>query len=168
MQLVNAGIEMTNIIHYCTCILNAKFCVCWLHQVLQQNKKNSETNNSNHNLFIGLTESPISQQGPSSSTFPRTSTSVSLPHQHHLAGEFLKVYVVKGGMGFGFTIADSPYGQRVKQILDAPRCMELREGDILVEINGQSVRNCTHNEAVNTLKECPRGQEAVMLIQRGG
>ena len=71
-------------------------------------------------------------------------------------------------MGFGFTIADSPYGQKVKQILDAGRCAELREGDILMEINGQLVRSCTHNEAVNILKNCPKDREAVMVIQRGG
>lgn len=71
-------------------------------------------------------------------------------------------------MGFGFTIADSPYGQKVKQILDAPRCQGLLEGDILVEINGRMIRSCTHNEAVNILKECPKGQEAFIRVQRGG
>lgn len=71
-------------------------------------------------------------------------------------------------MGFGFTIADSPYGQKVKQILDAPRCVGLQEGDILVEINGRLIRNCTHNQAVNILKECPKGQEAFLVVQRGG
>ena len=71
-------------------------------------------------------------------------------------------------MGFGFTIADSPYGQKVKQILDAPRCQGLQEGDILVEINGRMIRSCTHNEAVNILKECPKGQEAFIRVQRGG
>ena len=76
--------------------------------------------------------------------------------------------VVKGPMGFGFTIADSPYGQKVKQILDAPRCQGLLEGDILVEINGRMIRSCTHNEAVNILKECPKGQEAFIRVQRGG
>lgn len=76
--------------------------------------------------------------------------------------------VVKGPMGFGFTIADSPYGQKVKQILDAPRCQGLQEGDILVEINGRMIRSCTHNEAVNILKECPKGQEAFIRVQRGG
>ena len=75
---------------------------------------------------------------------------------------------MKGPMGFGFTIADSPYGQKVKQILDAPRCTGLLEGDILMEINGRMIRSCTHNEAVNILKECPKGQEAYILVQRGG
>ena len=30
--------------------------------------------------------------------------------------------ITKGGMGFGFTIADSAHGQKVKKILDRPRC----------------------------------------------
>ena len=121
-------------------------------------------------LLTGPNDTSYSQQPhvPPSSTFPRTSTSVSMQPQTNMPGELLQAHVVKGGMGFGFTIADSPYGQKVKQILDAPRCTELQEGDILVEINGRPLHRCTHNEAVNILKECPRGQQAVMLIQRGG
>ena len=37
----------------------------------------------------------------------------------------LQIIVEKGNEGFGFTIADSPKGQRVKQILDGNRCHEL-------------------------------------------
>ena len=110
-------------------------------------------------------ESPIAPGAYTTSTFPRTSTTNVLPRN---SPELLSVPVVKGPMGFGFTIADSPYGQKVKQILDAPRCTGLQEGDILVEINRRMIRSCTHNEAVNILKECPRGQEAFILVQRGG
>jgi C-terminal processing protease CtpA/Prc len=77
------------------------------------------------------------------------------------------VPITKGGMGFGFTIADSAYGQKVKKILDRPRCKTLQEGDILVEINGVSVRGMSHSEVVQVLKECSRGQEANITIQRG-
>ena len=77
------------------------------------------------------------------------------------------VPITKGGMGFGFTIADSAYGQKVKKILDRPRCKTLQEGDILVEINGVSVRGMSHSEVVQALKECSRGQEANITIQRG-
>merc|ERR1719244_522148 len=70
-------------------------------------------------------------------------------------------------MGFGFTIADSAYGQKVKKILDRPRCKNLNEGDILVEINNHSVRNMSHGEVVQVLKDCARGQEAAITIQRG-
>ena len=75
--------------------------------------------------------------------------------------------IVKGGMGFGFTIADSAYGQKVKKILDRPRCKSLQEGDILVEIDDINVQNMNHNNVVQVLKDCPRGQEAAITIQRG-
>merc|ERR1719211_757894 len=70
-------------------------------------------------------------------------------------------------MGFGFTIADSAFGQKVKKILDRPRCKNLNEGDILVEINQSAVRAMSHNEVVQVLKDCARGQEAAITIQRG-
>ncbi|XP_041347543.1 membrane-associated guanylate kinase, WW and PDZ domain-containing protein 1-like isoform X3 [Gigantopelta aegis] len=82
--------------------------------------------------------------------------------------ESLVINIVRGPMGFGFTIADSPYGQRVKQILDRPRCKNLMEGDVLVEINGTVVRDMSHAEIVNVLKECLVGEETVIKVQRGG
>ena len=109
-----------------------------------------------HVLFIGP---------GGTGTFPRTSTSGSMPRT---APEVHYVKVVKGPMGFGFTIADSPYGQKVKQILDAPRCAELQESDILLEINNRQIRNLSHREAVEMLKYCPKGKEAMLVIQRGG
>ena len=116
-------------------------------------------------FFSEPLESPFAPGGYPGSSFPRTSTNNTLPRG---TPELITVPVVKGPMGFGFTIADSPYGQKVKQILDAPRCVGLQEGDILVEINGRLIRNCTHNQAVNILKECPKGQEAFIVVQRGG
>ena len=62
--------------------------------------------------------------------------------------EFLTVQITKGAMGFGFTIADSAYGQKVKTILDRPRCKNLQEGDVLVEINGINMRAMSHTEVV--------------------
>lgn len=79
----------------------------------------------------------------------------------------MTVPITKGGMGFGFTIADSAYGQKVKKILDRPRCKTLQEGDILVEINGVGLRGMSHSEVLQVLKECYRGQEANITIQRG-
>lgn len=81
--------------------------------------------------------------------------------------DLVTIPIVKGGMGFGFTIADSAYGQKVKKILDRPRCKNLNEGDILVEINQLSVRTMSHGEVVQVLKDCARGQEAAITIQRG-
>lgn len=82
--------------------------------------------------------------------------------------EFLSISIVKGAMGFGFTIADSAYGQKVKKILDRQRCKNLMEGDILVDINNINVRNMCHSEVVQVLKDCPRNQEASVTVQRGG
>ena len=81
--------------------------------------------------------------------------------------EFLTIPIVKGTMGFGFTIADSSYGQKVKKILDRPRCKNLQEGDILIDINNISVRGTTHAQVVQVLKDCSMGQEANIMVQRG-
>ncbi|CAH1783197.1 unnamed protein product [Owenia fusiformis] len=82
--------------------------------------------------------------------------------------ELLSVGIVKGVMGFGFTIADSAYGQKVKQILDKDRCKTLQEGDILVEINHIKVKDSNHSEVVQVLKNCTRDKEALVTVQRGG
>ena len=116
-------------------------------------------------IFSDAVDSSFAPASYDTATFPRSSTMNTLSRS---SPEVLTIPVVKGPMGFGFTIADSPYGQKVKQILDAPRCQGLLEGDILMEINGRMIRSCTHNEAVNILKECPKGREAFFVIQRGG
>uniref|UniRef100_A0A5S6R650 Membrane-associated guanylate kinase, WW and PDZ domain-containing protein 2 n=1 Tax=Trichuris muris TaxID=70415 RepID=A0A5S6R650_TRIMR len=77
------------------------------------------------------------------------------------------VHIVKGDMGFGFTIADSPYGQKVKKVLDRPRCHGLLEGDILCQVNGRDVRRLNHAEIVDVLRECPVGMQVAMVVQRG-
>lgn len=81
--------------------------------------------------------------------------------------EILNILIVKGAIGFGFTIADSANGQRVKKILDRNCCKNLFEGDILLAINSISVKLMSHNEVVQVLKECAVGQEATLKIQRG-
>ncbi|XP_031423337.1 membrane-associated guanylate kinase, WW and PDZ domain-containing protein 1b isoform X9 [Clupea harengus] len=83
--------------------------------------------------------------------------------------ELITVHMEKGDKGFGFTIADSPSGggQRVKQIVDYPRCRGLREGDIIVEVNKRNVQNLSHNQVVDILSKCPKGSEVTMLVQRG-
>ncbi|KAF7233454.1 hypothetical protein EG68_08402, partial [Paragonimus skrjabini miyazakii] len=82
--------------------------------------------------------------------------------------EFLKVTILKQSNGFGFTLADHPQGQHVKAILDPIRCGRLQVGDVVVEINDQRVKEVPHAEVVQILKQCPVGQEARLLIQRGG
>ena len=94
-------------------------------------------------------------------------TSTELQDDGSRLGDEVTIPIVKGGMGFGFTIADSAFGQKVKKILDRPRCKNLNEGDILVAINNISVQNVNHNNVVQVLKDCPRGAEAAITIQRG-
>jgi len=83
--------------------------------------------------------------------------------------ELITVHMEKGDKGFGFTIADSPGGggQRVKQIVDYPRCRGLKEADIIVEVNKRNVQSMSHNQVVDMLSKCPKGSEVTMLVQRG-
>ncbi|KAM8861971.1 membrane-associated guanylate kinase, WW and PDZ domain-containing protein 2 isoform 4-T4 [Synchiropus picturatus] len=84
------------------------------------------------------------------------------------AAELLTVTMVKGSEGFGFTIADSPTGQRVKQVLEpgSQAAAGLIEGDLILEVNQQPVAAAGHGRVVEMLKECPVGAEATLLIQR--
>lgn len=74
--------------------------------------------------------------------------------------------IIKGAMGFGFTIADSSYGQKVKKILDRACCNQLQEGDILLEINETVVRNKSHADVVQILKDCSKTEPTLVKIQR--
>nr|XP_027810337.1 membrane-associated guanylate kinase, WW and PDZ domain-containing protein 1 isoform X8 [Marmota flaviventris] len=95
---------------------------------------------------------------------------VSLASSIATQPELITVHIVKGPMGFGFTIADSPGGggQRVKQIVDSLRCRGLKEGDLIVEVNKKNVQALSHNQVVDMLIECPKGSEVTLLVQRGG
>lgn len=83
--------------------------------------------------------------------------------------ELITVHIEKGDKGFGFTISDSltGEGQKVKQIVDYPRCRGLKEGDILVEVNKRNVQGMSHNQVVDFLSKFPQGGEVTMLVQRG-
>nr|XP_057934142.1 membrane-associated guanylate kinase, WW and PDZ domain-containing protein 2a isoform X4 [Doryrhamphus excisus] len=80
--------------------------------------------------------------------------------------ETLALTMVKGADGFGFTVADSLAGQRVKQVLEPQGCPGLSEGDLIVEINKQAVLGLTHAQVVEMLKECPVGADTGLLVQR--
>ncbi|XP_076333110.1 membrane-associated guanylate kinase, WW and PDZ domain-containing protein 1-like isoform X2 [Tachypleus tridentatus] len=82
--------------------------------------------------------------------------------------ELLTLEIIKGNGGFGFTIADSAYGQKVKKILDKQRCKLLQEGDILVKISNQDITGLPHAKVVQLLKEFLCGDQACITIQRGG
>lgn len=81
-----------------------------------------------------------------------------------------RIYIVKirkGDNGFGFTIADSPSGQRVKAIVDKHRCQYLYENDLLLSINGQDLSNKQHADVVEMLKKCSKDIETTFVIRRG-
>uniref|UniRef100_A0A6Q2XT05 Membrane-associated guanylate kinase, WW and PDZ domain-containing protein 1 n=2 Tax=Esox lucius TaxID=8010 RepID=A0A6Q2XT05_ESOLU len=98
---------------------------------------------------------------------PHGEDSLSMASSGATQAELLTLTMVKGAEGFGFTIADSPGGQRVKQVLEAQGCPGLCEGDLIVEINQQGVHGLTHTQVVELLKECAVGAETSLVIQRG-
>ena len=81
-----------------------------------------------------------------------------------------RLYTIKirrGESGFGFTVADSPSGQRVKGIFDKQRCQDLCENDLLLSINGQDLHGKTHGEVVEVLMKCSKEMDTVFVIRRG-
>ncbi|XP_034719897.1 membrane-associated guanylate kinase, WW and PDZ domain-containing protein 2a isoform X5 [Etheostoma cragini] len=103
---------------------------------------------------------------PTTGTTPPDS--VSMASSGATQGELLTLTMVKGLEGFGFTIADSATGQRVKQVLEPLGCPGLFEGDLIVEINKQNVQGFGHTQVVELLKECAVGAETSLVVQRGG
>uniref|UniRef100_A0A8B9L8B8 Membrane-associated guanylate kinase, WW and PDZ domain-containing protein 1 n=1 Tax=Astyanax mexicanus TaxID=7994 RepID=A0A8B9L8B8_ASTMX len=83
-----------------------------------------------------------------------------------VAPELLSLTMTKGSEGFGFTIADSPTGQRVKQVLEPQGCPGLCEGDLIVEINQQGMQGLNHSQVVQILKDCAVGTDATLVVQR--
>ena len=81
--------------------------------------------------------------------------------------EILTVNIIRGPLGFGFTLGECAEGHNVKQILDHPRCAQIREQDLILEVNGEKVKNYSHADLVNVLKRCPKGNQTTFVIQRG-
>ena len=57
-------------------------------------------------------------------------------------------------------------GPVVKLIMDHPRCAQLVEGDVLLEVNGEVVQDYPHTALVDVLKRCPKGNQAGFLVLR--
>ncbi|KAM9813242.1 membrane-associated guanylate kinase, WW and PDZ domain-containing protein 1b isoform 3-T3 [Neosynchiropus ocellatus] len=137
----------------------------------------SSQNNNNVSANGGLPLNGLPRpHSPATEVASDTSSQHGYPSDvHTLASsiatqpELITVHMEKGDKGFGFTIADSlgGGGQRVKQIVDYPRCRGLREGDIIVEVNKRNVQSMSHNQVVDMLSKCPKGSEVTMLVQRG-
>ena len=77
------------------------------------------------------------------------------------------IKIRKGDNGFGFTVADSPLGQRVKAIVDRQRCQDLCENDLLLSINGQDLTGRQHADVVDVLVRCSKDMETLFVIRRG-
>ncbi|EAW56562.1 membrane-associated guanylate kinase, WW and PDZ domain-containing protein 3 isoform 1 [Homo sapiens] len=120
--------------------------------VLEQNGKSGHT----------LTGDGLN--GPSDASEQRVSMASSGSSQP----ELVTIPLIKGPKGFGFAIADSPTGQKVKMILDSQWCQGLQKGDIIKEIYHQNVQNLTHLQVVEVLKQFPVGADVPLLILRGG
>lgn len=138
-----------------------------------QESYDSPSSHGSHNGTVSEPPRPLSpahEPTPDGSQEQRfAGDAVTLASSIATQPELITVHMEKGDKGFGFTIADSPGGggQRVKQIVDYPRCRGLREGDIIVEVNKRNVQNLTHNQVVDLLSKCPKGSEVTMLVQRG-
>lgn len=78
-----------------------------------------------------------------------------------------RIAIRRGSQGFGFTIADSPSGQRVKTIYDKERCHNLCENDLLLSINGQDLSENQHTEIVDMLLQCSTETDTIFVIRRG-
>uniref|UniRef100_A0A3Q1J077 Membrane-associated guanylate kinase, WW and PDZ domain-containing protein 1 n=1 Tax=Anabas testudineus TaxID=64144 RepID=A0A3Q1J077_ANATE len=135
-----------------------------------QNNNNGSTNGGAPLNGLPRPHSPSAEvASDTSSQLSYPSDVVTLASSIATQPELITVHMEKGDKGFGFTIADSPGGggQRVKQIVDYPRCRGLKEGDIIVEVNKRNVQSMSHNQVVDLLSKCPKGSEVTMLVQRG-
>ncbi|XP_053618884.1 membrane-associated guanylate kinase, WW and PDZ domain-containing protein 2 isoform X2 [Plodia interpunctella] len=110
---------------------------------------------------------------PSANSQPRCASADHLlslatehPRNNSEAGRELLLTLRRGAAGFGFTIADSVHGQKVKKVLDRSRCAGLREGDLLLQIGDVDVRHSPHQHVVQVLKECPALQETKLRVRR--
>lgn len=124
-----------------------------LNDEVEKNRLFLDILNDNYN-FLEMSNDPNQSNMSTKSSF-------EIPEIHD-------IIIVKGDQGFGFTIAESNlWGQKVKKILDHQCCKDLMEGDILLSINNINIKNLTHSEVVQVLKECPKNQETVLRVQRG-
>uniref|UniRef100_A0A6G1SQU6 Membrane-associated guanylate kinase, WW and PDZ domain-containing protein 3 n=1 Tax=Aceria tosichella TaxID=561515 RepID=A0A6G1SQU6_9ACAR len=85
--------------------------------------------------------------------------------------EFIQVTLKRGDQGFGFTIgdpqsSDSTAGQRVRKIQNHDICSNLKQGDILVDLNGEDITKMSHTDVVERLKRCPPGENVTLTVKR--
>lgn len=131
-----------------------------LNDEVEKNRLFLDILNDNYNFLDMSNEVDNLSYGKNQSN-TSTKSSFEIPEIHD-------IIIIKGDQGFGFTIAESNlWGQKVKKILDRQCCKDLMEGDILLSINNINIKNLTHNEVVQVLKECPKNKETILRVQRG-
>lgn len=79
--------------------------------------------------------------------------------------DVMKISIKKGDYGFGF-ILDSTVGQKIKEIKNPDLCMDLKQGDILLQINELDISQMPHQDVVACLDDCPVNQMAIFTIKR--
>lgn len=92
-----------------------------------------------------------------------------IPVNHEF--EFIQVTLKRGDQGFGFTISEpkasnSIAGQRVRKIQNHDICSNLKEGDILIDLNGEDISEMAHKDVVERLKKCPPGEDVTLTVKR--
>ena len=88
----------------------------------------------------------------------------------YFSGQLVPVTLMKGSLGFGFTlaaIAVNGYQVQVKDILDRDKCQQLQSGDVIASVNGKATVNVTKEQVVAMLKGCPENQLAFLTVLRG-
>ncbi|KAL7018453.1 hypothetical protein ACKWTF_010761 [Chironomus riparius] len=131
-----------------------------LNDEVEKNRLFLDILNDNYN-FLEMSNEPDNLSYGKNQSMASVKSSFEVPEIHD-------IIIVKGDQGFGFTIAESNlWGQKVKKILDRQCCKDLMEGDILLSINNINIKNLTHTEVVQVLKDCPKNQETVLRVQRG-
>jgi len=90
----------------------------------------------------------------------------SLQHPSSFQPCVMQFIVEKSNGGFGFSVTDSPFGQRIDGIVDKNKCPMLLEEDIILEIDGVPVQNMPHNNVIEMLQNYKIGDCVILLIQR--
>lgn len=133
-----------------------------LNDEVEKNRLFLELAQENYNFL------DLSNNDPDNLSYGKNQSGQAAGKSNFEVPEIHDIIIVKGDQGFGFTIAESNlWGQKVKKILDRQCCKNLQEGDILLSINNINIKNLTHNDVVQVLKECPKNQETILRVQRG-
>lgn len=80
--------------------------------------------------------------------------------------EYITLTIRKKDQGFGFTISDSMAGQKVRKIQNNETCGNLKQGDVLVDLDGEDIIKMKHKEVVERLKNCQTGKDVTLTVKR--